>query len=555
MKRTRLSLLACAVAAVAVVASTAGSATAGESAGSGQEQRASAEYSVLNVRTAQQRNAIAATGAAINGAEDSRTLITATPAEVAKIRALGLKVVAEATVPTDRGGMGAQDFPSADSGYHNYAEMTQVIDQAVAAHPGIITKQVIGKSYQGRDLYAVKISDNAATDENEPEVLFTHHQHAREHITVEMAVYLVNLFTDNYSTDSKIKSLVDSREIWILPDLNPDGGEYDISTGAYKSWRKNRQPNSGSSYVGTDLNRNWDYKWGCCGGSSTSTSSETYRGPAPGSAPEVSTVQNFVKSRVVGGKQQIVTAIDFHSYSELVMWPFGWTQEQVVPGMTRDEYTTFSTLGKAMAQTNGYTPEQDSALYITDGAIDDYLWGAHKIWAFTFEMYPTGSSGGGFYPPDEVINRETARNKAAVLYFLDYSDCPPRAIGKTCGSDPNPPTGKVFENANNVNIPDAGAAITSDIAVTGVTGNAPATLKVDVDVKHTYRGDVVLDLVAPDGSTYRLKNSSTSDSADNILATYTVNASTEVANGTWKLKAQDVAAQDTGYIDSWKLTF
>jgi serine protease len=78
---------------------------------------------------------------------------------------------------------------------------------------------------------------------------------------------------------------------------------------------------------------------------------------------------------------------------------------------------------------------------------------------------------------------------------------------------------------------------------------------VGVDITHTYRGDLVIDLVAPDGSTYRLKSSSSSDSADNVLTTYTVNASAEVANGTWKLRVQDVAAQDTGRINSWKLTF
>ncbi|MBM7773537.1 hypothetical protein JOD54_003741 [Actinokineospora baliensis] len=553
MKRTRFTLFAAIAVAAAVVVSTGGVASGGQPGAA--QARASAEYSVSGVRTAPQRSAIAATGAAINGTEDSRLLITATPAEAAKIRALGYTVVADAAPPTDRGAQGTMDFPSADAGYHNYAEMVAELNKAITDHPGLISKQVIGKSYQNRDLYAIKISDNVATDENEPEVLFTHHQHAREHITVEMAIYLLNLFTDSYATDSRIKGLVDTREIWILPDLNPDGGEYDIATGSYRSWRKNRQPNSGSSAVGTDLNRNWDFKWGCCGGSSTSPSSDTYRGPSAGSAPEVSTVQNFVKSRVVGGKQQISTAIDFHSYSELVMWPFGWTYDQVVPGMTRAEYNTFQTLGKAMAQTNGYTPEQDSALYITDGAIDDYLWGAHKIWAFTFEMYPTGSAGGGFYPPDEVISRETSRNKAAVLHLLDYSDCPPRATGGTCGTTPPDPGGKVFENTADVQIPDAGAAVTSDVTVTGVSGNAPAALKVDVDVKHTYRGDVVLDLVAPDGSTYRLKNSSTSDSADNIIATYTVNASTEVANGTWKLRAQDTYRSDTGYIDSWKLTF
>ncbi|MFB9372049.1 M28 family metallopeptidase [Kitasatospora sp. NPDC001664] len=123
------------------------------------------------------------------------------------------------------------------------------------------------------------------------------------------------------------------------------------------------------------------------------------------------------------------------------------------------------------------------------------------------------------------------------------------------GTEAPPLPGTVFENTADVQIPDNGAAVTSSVTVSGITGNAPATLKVSVDIKHTYRGDLVLDLVAPDGSAYRLKNSSTSDSADNVIADYTVNASSEVANGVWKLKVQDVAAQDTGYINSWKLTF
>ncbi|MGW3245394.1 M28 family metallopeptidase [Streptomyces sp. NPDC001070] len=118
-----------------------------------------------------------------------------------------------------------------------------------------------------------------------------------------------------------------------------------------------------------------------------------------------------------------------------------------------------------------------------------------------------------------------------------------------------PPPGTVFENTADVSIPDNGAAVTSSVTVSGIAGNAPAALAVGVDIRHTWRGDLVVDLVAPDGSSYRLKNSSSSDSADNVITTYTVNASAEVANGTWKLRVQDVAAQDTGYINSWNLTF
>ncbi|MFB7933670.1 MULTISPECIES: M4 family metallopeptidase [Streptomyces] len=115
--------------------------------------------------------------------------------------------------------------------------------------------------------------------------------------------------------------------------------------------------------------------------------------------------------------------------------------------------------------------------------------------------------------------------------------------------------GTSFENAADVAIPDRGAAVTSPVTVTGRTGNAPSNLQVAVDIVHTYIGDLKVDLVAPDGTAYTLKGYGTGGSADNINETYTVNASSEVANGTWQLRVQDNAAIDTGYINSWKLTF
>ncbi|MFJ8670565.1 M4 family metallopeptidase [Streptomyces sp. NPDC093589] len=114
--------------------------------------------------------------------------------------------------------------------------------------------------------------------------------------------------------------------------------------------------------------------------------------------------------------------------------------------------------------------------------------------------------------------------------------------------------GSVFENADDVPVPDAGAAVTSPVTVSR-SGNAPSALKVAVDIVHTYRGDLVVDLLAPDGTAYRLKGASAFDSAANVKATYTVNASTKAASGTWKLRVQDVYSGDTGYINGWKLTF
>ncbi|KUN22019.1 protease [Streptomyces antibioticus] len=116
-------------------------------------------------------------------------------------------------------------------------------------------------------------------------------------------------------------------------------------------------------------------------------------------------------------------------------------------------------------------------------------------------------------------------------------------------------TGTTYSSTSAVAIPDNSSAIESAITVSGRTGNAPSALKVAVDITHTYRGDLVISLVAPDGTVYTLKSASSSDSADNVNTTYTVDASSETANGTWKLRVQDTAAQDTGTLNSWKLTF
>ncbi|HEU4886579.1 MAG TPA: M14 family metallopeptidase, partial [Thermoanaerobaculia bacterium] len=366
--------------------------------GAAQSAKDTVTYQVPNVTGAAARSAIAATGADIFEAGHDYVLIEATADEARALSKLGFTLVKLET----------QDqfenlFPPADSNYHDYAEMVAELQQAAIDHPSIFSLFSLGISYQGRTIWAGKISDNAGTDEDEPEVLFTHHQHAREHLTVEMGLYTLKMLTDEYGTNSQITGLVDNREIWMVFDLNPDGGEYDIATGSYVSWRKNRQPNAGTSAIGTDLNRNWSYMWGCCGGSSGTPSSTTYRGPSPFSAPETQVVRDFVDGRVIGGTQQIRAHIDFHTYGELVMWPYSYTFTDVPADMTQDDHDTFVAMGQAMAATNGYTPEQGSDLYISDGTIKDWMYGVHGIFAYTVEMYPVTSGQGGFYPPDEVI--------------------------------------------------------------------------------------------------------------------------------------------------------
>jgi len=400
-------------------------------------------YRVTDVRTALDRAAVAGSGAAIVAADHGSVTVTASRSDRRKLRRLGYAVQRLRTRGTNHGADAhAAAFPAADSNYHDYAEMAAKTSQVAAAYPSLVQRFSIGSSYQGRTLWALKVSDNVATDEAEPEVLFTANQHAREHLTVEMALYLLDQLTTGYASDSRIRNIVDTREIWIVPMVNPDGVEYDIATGSYRSWRKNRQPNSGSTAVGTDLNRNWDWQWGCCGGSSGTFSSETYRGASPFSAPETQRVRDFVNSRVIDNVQQIKAHIDWHTYSELVLWPYGYTTADTAAGLTVDDQAALATLGRRMAATNNYTPQQSSDLYIADGTINDWLWGRYKIFSYTFEMYPRTSSP-GFYPPDEAIPAQTSRNREASLILLEQADCPYRVIDKAfeyCGIGSPPQT-------------------------------------------------------------------------------------------------------------------
>lgn len=351
-------------------------------------------------------------------------------------RSLSLGVLAATALIALTAIPAAAGFPAKDSRFHDFTEMVADIQAVEAAKPDIVDVFSIGKSYQGRDIWAAKISDNVATDEAEPEVLFDSLHHAREHMGVEQSLYLLHLLADNYGTDTRITNLVNGREIWIIFAVNPDGFVYDLTcTGSarppYCAWRKNRQPNAGTTAVGTDLNRNYDYRWACCGGSSGSKSSITYRGPKPWSAPETRAVRDFVLSRVVGGIQQIRTHITFHTNGELILWPYGYTKTNLPVDMTRDDYNTFVTMARAMGSRNGYRAQQSSDLYITDGDQIDWLYGRQRIFSFTWELYPpeTSTVWGDHYPPDEAIASQTARNKSALLWFLSTSSCPYSAIG------------------------------------------------------------------------------------------------------------------------------
>jgi carboxypeptidase T len=378
-------------------------------------------YTVHGADSAAERTSVSRTGVDVLGVHDGVMEVVASPAQASALRAQGLALTLEddwlLALGERSGGARAADFPAGDEGYHTYDEMVAALGSAASAHQEVAAVSSVGTTYEGRDIPVLKISDNVGTDEDEPEVLFTCNMHAREHLTTEMCLRIVDRFTSGYGSDPTVTGFVDGKEIWVVPSVNPDGSVYDISGGEYQGWRKNRQPNSDGT-VGTDINRNFSYKWGCCDGSSGSTSAEDYRGASAASTPEVAAVQSFVDSRVVGGEQQIKGHIDFHTFSELVLWPFGHTFDTVTEGMTQPEYDRFKSVGEEMAASNGYTPDQSSGLYVTDGDINDWMWGTHKVLSYCFEMYPSGGGIDGFYPPDEEIVPQTTRNDGAVDILL-----------------------------------------------------------------------------------------------------------------------------------------
>jgi carboxypeptidase T len=317
----------------------------------------------------------------------------------------------------------ATEFPKGAQGYHSYTELTTEIAQVAAAHPDIVSLFSIGQSYKGRQLWVVKVSDNVNVDEAEPEVMFDGTTHSDEHMGVEMTLHIFHWLVDGYGVDPRITNIVNTREVYILFLVNPDGAEYDISGGKYHFWRKNRQPTPGTTAIGTDLNRNFGYKWGLGGRTSANPRAITYHGPRAFSAPETRAVRDFLASRVVNGRQQIRMAISFHELGRLVMWPYGYTLKNIPPDMTVQDQAALARIGRHMATTNGYRAEQASDLYVTRGSTKDYMYGTYRIFAYTFELSVKD------YPDDSKIASETGRNKEAVLYLMERAGCPYAVLG------------------------------------------------------------------------------------------------------------------------------
>jgi carboxypeptidase T len=436
----------------------------------------------------------------------------------------------------------ASEFPPGNEGYHSYTELTTQVAAVAAAHPDIVSRFSIGKSYKGRDLWAVKISDNVAIDEPEPEVLFDAGHHADEHMGTEMTLHILHWLVDGYGSDARITDIVNTREVWIVFLMNPDGAEFDIKNDRFHFWRKNRQPTPGSSSIGTDLNRNYGYRWGGGGKTSTNPQAITYQGPSAFSSPEDRAMRDFLASRVVDGRQQIRAGVTFHEYGRLVMWPYGYTKRNVPSDMTTDDHAALARIGRHMAATNGYRPQQASDLYVTSGTSRDFEYGTYRIFSYTFELSIKD------YPDDSRIEAETGRNKEAALYLMERAWCPLGTLGaavKTarCGAfdddlevsrgwrvDPDgtdtAPAGARFTRSNPEPTRSHGKkqlgkpASGSRAYVTGAPKGASVTAD-DLDGRTTIRSPEI-HLAAGDGQRltfrYVFAHSATSTAADSLRA-------------------------------------
>jgi carboxypeptidase T len=312
------------------------------------------------------------------------------------------------------------DFPQKDANFHNYDELNAELKKLADENPTLLALDSIGKTVEGREISHLRISkDIGSSSSTKPGIVFIGGHHAREHLSIEIPLMLAQHLIAEYKLgNQEIVSLVDNRDIHIIPMLNADGAEFDIADGRYKMWRKNRRDNKDGRF-GVDLNRNYGFMWGT-GGSSSYTGDDTYKGTQPFSEPETQAFKKFIETH-----DNINVLLSFHSFSELILYPWGHTND---PLPDQRDQKVYETMAQKMATWNGYTPQAAADLYIASGDTVDWVYGQHKVFGFTFELDPTSMWNGGFYPGQRVIPTVFQKNLRPALYLIDLADNPYRVL-------------------------------------------------------------------------------------------------------------------------------
>lgn len=272
--------------------------------------------------------------------------------------------------------------------YQDYTGVSNYINTLVSSYPGFVTRISLGNSLQGREIFGCRITSPVPPiggSPRKPVVFFNSEQHAREWIGVTTDMYVATQLLSQYPSNPTIKKLLDTYEFVFVPLSNPDG--YNITWTTNRLWRKNARVVSGT-VRGVDLNRNWSIGWGLNSGSSSSSTSETYRGTAPFSEPETQVLRDYVLSI-----PKLVASIDFHSYSQLVLRP--WTYQYTLP----PGIAAFDRIGNAMvgaiASSTGASYEYGGPdiLYLASGTAPDWCFGVTGAIALTIELRDTGQNG------------------------------------------------------------------------------------------------------------------------------------------------------------------
>ncbi len=333
--------------------------------------------------------------------------IAARPGDEATLRAAGL-----ATEVIQRDMEVANAYSDKGSGFgifHTYSESVAFMDSLKVRFPTLVSAGFsIGTTFQGRTIWAYRLSDNADVDESEPEVLIDGTHHAREIMAAEFPIMFAEYLLTHYATDPSIKWLVDNRELYLVPIVNPDGFVYNENTNPTGGgmWRKNRSTQAGGQ-IGVDLNRNYPNHWGYDDvGSSPLASDITYRGPSAGSELEVQAMINFVNHH------QIITHDSVHTYSGLTLYPWGY-----VATPSADD-AIFSRIAAEMVRYNGYTPGQPgNVLYTVNGGVFDTFYGTTTGHPAIYSMSNEIGTY-GFWPPEANRATEFQENLYAHLYLM-----------------------------------------------------------------------------------------------------------------------------------------
>ncbi len=302
-----------------------------------------------------------------------------------------------------------------DSQFKTYEEINTIFHEIADNYPQLASVEVIGKTLEGKDLIAMHLTSRFVRPESgeKPAVLFDAMHHAREVMTPEVAIDIADYLTKNYGIDEKVSHWVNNYSIWIVPMVNPDGN--DKVWNAQSMWRKNTRDGHG-----VDVNRNYDYAWNACNGSSGNKNSDTYRGASAGSEPETQVLMQLAE------RIKPVINISYHSYSEIVIYPYGCSPKRV----PAPDGPIYERIGKELAATlvrdsgNGkYTAGTAyELLYDVDGGSIDHMYAKHKTLAYVIEMNSTNQ---GFQPSFSQWREKTVeRQRAGWMYILDQMGKP-----------------------------------------------------------------------------------------------------------------------------------